>query len=570
MKPSFVVVVAGAGLLGAAVFVWVFGLGVLDVRQTGWMIHGDSAQHYLGWAFFRTAEWQWPLGLVSNFGYPFKTTLAFTDSIPLVALPLKLLSPWLPLDFNYFGWWMAACMVGNAMAAANLLAKVGLSRIAVLAGATLFSFTPCMMLRAYGHESLMAQGLLLLALNLSMVPRQQAAFKGSAWLSLLAVCALVHPYFLVMVCALFAATLVQSCLNVRNLTPLRAAGWLLAGLALSVSVLYSLGYFESSGKTLSAVGYPNYSANLLTWLDPIDWHWFLTQYQRDPTGSAQWSLWLPPLGQADRDQYEGFAYLGAGMLLLGGVALWAALLQKKPNKGVNSATKYCADRQRLWGWPVWGWPVWAALGLMAIYALSSKLTLGSWVLLDVPTSPAVHKVLSIYRACGRFIWPLTYALMLWSLVQLVRFRPQVQWAWVLLALGLQVSDLSGKMEEFHSLYSPARPYATPLTDPTWDVALQKATHLVVLEDTSKSEDWVAFSFLAAKHGVVNSTGLISRVDESQQMAWLQNQKRGVLAGQPMPGYVYVSRDELPELKGWVRHHLNGWWLLTSATPNAAP
>jgi hypothetical protein len=557
MKPSIVVVVTGAGMLGAAVFVWIFGIGVLDVRQVGWMIHGDSAQHYLGWAFFRTAEWEWPLGLVGNFGYPFKTTLAFTDSIPLVALPIKLLSTWLPVEFNYFGWWMAACIVGNAIAAASLLAKTGLSRLTVLAGSTLFSFIPCMMLRAYGHESLMAQGLLVLALNLSMVPRRQASFRGGSWLSLLAVCALVHPYFLVMACALFTATLVQSCLYRRSLMPLSAMGWMLAGLGLAVSVLYSLGYLDSSGKTLSAIGYPNYSANLLTWLDPVDWHWFLTQYQRDPAGSAQWSLLLPSLGQADRDQYEGFAYLGAGVLLLLCVALWAALNLRNPNKGSGPTTQQSADMQ-----PLWGWPVWAALALMGVYALSTKLTIGSWVLIDLPTSPALHKALSIYRACGRFIWPLTYALMLWSLLQLVRFRPKVQWAWVLLALGLQLYDLSGKMEEFHRLYSPTRLYTTPLSDPAWDVALQDATHLVVLEDTSKSEDWVAFSFLAAKHGVMNSSGLISRVNEDQQIAWLQDQRKRVLAGQPLTGYVYVSLDEFPELKGWMRYHLNGWWILT--------
>jgi hypothetical protein len=552
---SMLASLGAAGLLAAALFVWVFGTDVLDVRQTGWMIHGDSAQHYLGWAFFRTSAWQWPLGTVASFGYPFTTTVAFTDSIPLVALPAKLLSPWLPDDFNYFGGWMAACLVGNSVAAAWVLHRLGLSRVAVVAGAGLFALTPCMMLRAYGHESLMAQGLLVVALGLALLPRGAQVFKGWPWLILLSVCVLVHPYFWVMVLALLVGALLQAWLRARALQWRAAAAWLLAGLLCSGAALFSLGYFDVGGKTLAAVGYPNYSSNLLTWFDPTDWHWFLRQYQRPTEGTAQWSRWLPSLGQAHQDQYEGFAYLGAGMLLLLGLALWVTWLQPVCRRAGPLAQpgRYAPH--------LWAWPVWCVLALMAVYALSTRVTLGPWVLLDLPRSDAVHQLLSVFRACGRFVWPMTYALMLWALAQLLRFGARSQAAWVLLALGLQVADLSDKMGEFHRMYAPAKAYFTPLNDPRWDGVVQAATHLVVLDDVSQSDDGVAFSFLAAKHRVVNTVGMISRVSEAQQQAWRQSQRQRVQAGQLEPGHVYVSRVELPEPQGWRRLQLNGWWLL---------
>ncbi|MFM6991659.1 MAG: DUF6311 domain-containing protein [Rhodoferax sp.] len=549
---------AGAGLLAAALFVWVFGTDVLDVRQAGWMIHGDSAQHYLGWAFLRTSAWQWPLGTVASFGYPFTTTVAFTDSIPLVALPAKLLSPCLPDVFNYFGWWMAACLVGNAVAAAWVLRRLGLSQVAVLAGAGMFALTPCMMLRAYGHESLMAQGLLVVALGLALRPSGAQVFRPGPWCWLLVVCVLVHPYFWVMVSALFVGALGQAWWQQRALPWPRALLWLLLGGGCSALALLGLGYFDVGGKTLAAVGYPNYSANLLTWVDPTDWHWFLRQYQRPTEGAAQWSRFLPFWGQAHQDQYEGFAYWGLGMLLVFAVAL-GALWWRPVARGAGVAGRPgpCAPH-------VWGWPVWAVLGLLAVYALSTRVTLGPWVLLDLPRSEAVHRLLSVFRACGRFVWPLTYALMLWALAQLLRLGARAQGGWVLLALGLQVADLSDKMGEFHRMYAPAKAYASPLTDPRWAGVMQAATHLILLEDASQSDDGVAFSFLAARHRVVNSAGMISRVNEQQLAAWLQAQRQRVLAGQAEPGHVYVSRSELPLPVGWVQLHLNGWWVLAAA------
>ena len=553
-----------AGLIGLSLFCLTFGTSILDGRQFGWMIHGDSAQHYLGWAFFRSSDWHWPLGLIDNFGYPFSTTITFTDSIPLVALPLKLFSGFLPLEFNYFGWWMAGCAVLNAVFAAAILRGQGLPPLPTLTGAAFFAIAPCLMLRGYGHESLMAQWLIPASFLLYLRASPDLVWRVG-WSLLLASALLVHPYFFVMSAAVFGASLIRLVWFEKSLSVRQAAFWCLCNAALALLVMFAAGYFYGDDKSLAAVGYPNYSANLLTWFDPMNWKQFLLDYQRDPAGKGEWSRLLPPLGQAHRDQYEGFAYLGAGMIALIVLALLHSVSRIPVGASLLAISAY---REQARSYIPSGQscrallPLLAAVVLLALYSFSTKLTFGSYVLFDLPLSSPMQQFLSIYRACGRFIWPATYLLMLWSLIQVWRHLPRAATTLILLAaLGLQIYDLSDKMREFRELLGSPQPYLQPLSDPAWEQAMQHATHLIALDDTTNSDDWIALSVLAARHGVPTSAALVSRVNEKKLAAWINSRKDEVQQGMLQPGHVYVSRQTLPAPAGWHLTQANGWWVL---------
>ncbi len=66
---------------------------------------GDPSQHYLGWEFYRRSDWFFPLGLTDQLAYPLKTSVIYTDSIPLFAVFFKLFRHILPAQFQYFGIW---------------------------------------------------------------------------------------------------------------------------------------------------------------------------------------------------------------------------------------------------------------------------------------------------------------------------------------------------------------------------------------------------------------------------------------------------------------------------------
>ena len=54
--------------------------------------------------FLRQSPWDWLLTVASNMASPIGVCIAFTDSIPLVAVLFKFMEPLLPPTFQYFGW----------------------------------------------------------------------------------------------------------------------------------------------------------------------------------------------------------------------------------------------------------------------------------------------------------------------------------------------------------------------------------------------------------------------------------------------------------------------------------
>ena len=90
-------------LLGAAVFLLVYGLAPLDVANDtfcrGGYIEKDIQQHYAGWLFYRSSAPGWPPGVTQAVNAPQGVSVAYTDSIPLLAvLGRSSISAGLPLS----------------------------------------------------------------------------------------------------------------------------------------------------------------------------------------------------------------------------------------------------------------------------------------------------------------------------------------------------------------------------------------------------------------------------------------------------------------------------------------
>src|SRR5699024_9986052 len=82
---------AGA-LAGVAVVLALYGVRVLDVTNADWILNSgaDPSQQYLGWQFYRGSELRLPyLGMSYNTVYPYRTSVLYSDSIPLLALLFK-------------------------------------------------------------------------------------------------------------------------------------------------------------------------------------------------------------------------------------------------------------------------------------------------------------------------------------------------------------------------------------------------------------------------------------------------------------------------------------------------
>ena len=102
-------------LLGACAFFLTVGFAPLNPNNADWILGRlDPTQHYLGWLFFRNGPWTFPVGLNPLFGLDLSSSIVYSDSIPLLAIPLKALDPLLPDRFHYFGLWIFASFLLQA------------------------------------------------------------------------------------------------------------------------------------------------------------------------------------------------------------------------------------------------------------------------------------------------------------------------------------------------------------------------------------------------------------------------------------------------------------------------
>lgn len=505
---------AAAAALAACIL---YGPAVLAPARIGWMLQGDSAQHLVGLAHFLAEPWHWPPGAIRHLEPA--TSIVFTDSIPWLALLLKALH-W-PPAWQPFGLWLVLCHAASAALSALWLRRMGAGPLGAGSAAVLLAFAPMVLLRAYGHESLLAHFLLPGALLLACRP--WSPWRWGGWL-LLALG--IHPYWLPMLLPWALAAAWQGWRRRQaSGTRLLLQGSLI-GAALALAA-FMLEYASSQGQ-ISASGFGFYSANLLTWLDPMDWPAFLAAYGRDPAQGAPWSRWWPALGQSTLGQYEGFAWLGSGILALALLCVLHALgraLRLLRQRPVTQAPRAVPTVPKSTSTPAFQppWPgLWLGAGLLALLALSHTWGLGTHTLVTWPLPERVLHLLGVFRASGRFIWPLSWLLALTLCAHVGRWRGGG--IVLLLALALQAADLGPKLRELHSrFHHPMSGGAAPLRAPEWAALLTRCPRLHLLSaDIGASPQWAPPAWLAAQYRASVQPFPSARLNPAHQAAQAQH------------------------------------------------
>ena len=266
-------------VLGTAAFFLICSHLPLSPSNIAWLARGDSEQHYLGWQFFRSSPWSSPVGANPAFGLELGSSIVFSDSIPLLAIPFKALRGWLPETFQYLGLWLYLCFVLQAYFAWKLACLVSGGAWTRLFAAGLFVFSPPMLWRLRGHESLVAHFLILAALYLSLRPPEKRGL-AARWALLLLSASLVHPYLLAMVAAFWVAHLVGRGLSGETAWRRLVAEPLLIAPLLALTT-WQAGYFMAGlHRAAETGGYGYFRTNLLSLFDASGWSHLLVDLPR--------------------------------------------------------------------------------------------------------------------------------------------------------------------------------------------------------------------------------------------------------------------------------------------------
>ncbi len=527
--PSFdLALMLVAALPGITLAVWLYG-PALDPRHVEWLLaEGDSLQHFSGWDMFRRDSWRWPLGALPTLGSQVGASIVYTDSMPLIALPLKLLHAVLPDPMQYIGIVMLVNLALNGAVSAGLIRWWGVSRSVALAGAVLVVSLPMVTMRgpgALGHEALSSHWLILLAIWLMVMPSVSWT-HALRWLALLLMAVLIHFYLFFMVGVLWVAWWLagtwrhrRECKRVVRLFIVAICSPLMV-----LACMYAAGYFEFALKVEGATGFGLYSTELLSFFNPGSAGLFFQDAHF--TGvSRVFSGWHSPVA----GQYEGFAYAGLGVLMLWFVALALCIATR--------SVPLMRDER------------WFLIPLMAlfVFALSHQVVVGQWVL-SLPYPGWVEPLTNRLRSAGRMAWPLLYGGLVVALVVLARLMP-MRWLGPLLAVsllvqivdvlpwqryvGVQISELApGKPIE--------RPYAwRELPDV---VAMLEQSHEIRL---LPGDDWQrvnVISWLAARYDLVSNVAYYARTNPGLLYAAASAQREALEGGRVEPGVLYALTD----------------------------
>ncbi len=385
---------------------------------------GDIAQHISGWRFYAQDPWQLPLLQTTSLNHPDGISIALMDGIPIAALFFKALMSIFPNafadHFHFFGWWIGLVFVMQALAATALIRALGIKHWFGQLIAIGFAITWPVLHARYHHPALMMQSVILFALALYFLGQRHiwsSQRVSNTFIVLIMLSLTIHPYFLPFTAGVFAAFLVDKALSGES--------WLLQLKRLAVFgvVLFA---------TMWLLGYTDQKSYLAGFGD------FFYLNLRDPFCGASRYVHCGVAPVFTFPYYEGFNYLGAGLLLL---IPFALALNWKIFKNIPS--KYpslCL----------------LALGFF-LYALSNNVHVGNSVLkvFDVPTW--MYWLTGTFRASGRFFWFVSYLILFTAIASLIKTHPQRKpsmrlFVTLLLfsALILQVKDVKPWLDRIQS------------------------------------------------------------------------------------------------------------------------
>jgi hypothetical protein len=497
-----------AAAAGLAWFLLIGGGPTLNPRNFRWLMAGDWQQHWLGWLFFRNDPWTFPLGRMTGLLSPVGTNIGFTDSNPLVSLLLKPFSSLLPKYFQFIGPWLALCFALQGYMGTALTSTVTRRPWQQFLGGCLFALSPVLVARL-GHDTLCAHWLIigLLCLGLRECP-DAASARRLLWLAAgaAALSASIHPY-LAVTCWVLAQAVYVRLWRSQRLTLARAAGAALATTGAMLAVFGAIGYLGTA--QLATTGFGAYSSNALTFVNPMGFSRVLP------------SIDVPAF------QWEGFGFLGAGGIVLFLLAAVVAI-RRRPSAGRQA------------------WPVFAVSLLMAIYAVSSVVTIGNREVLRLDW---LTPLVTPFRASGRFIWSFHYLLLLFGIWGATRaFGHERQAAATALlagAVALQAADLKTDPQWLAAKdFRPAPISNLKIASGHYrHVALFPMRVLGACGGPYDEERGYRYMYLAYRLDSTYNSGVFARVPAEKVLAECRRFAQAVGRGELEPETIYVTLPE---------------------------
>lgn len=547
-----------SALVGGILFVLIYGVRILNPLYDDWLLAGgDLTQHYVGWVFFRRSDWSFPLGLTEGLLGDIKTSCFYTDSIPLLSIFFKLLSPILPKTFQYFGIMGLFSFMLQGACSSLLIYRFNKNSIFCIIGSTIYVVCPSILHRLFGHEGLACHFLIILGFVLWAYQNhtwkkewQNKFLPPILWGSLGILAVSTHMYFVPMIyCAMLGCFITDTFVYKK---PIRA---LLCAAALTIASLmtmWMLGAFYGDAVT-SAQGLGVNSANINTFWNPLD----IFGYGTVGYG-AKGSFFLDSI-PANDGQYEGYAYLGLGIIAGVIASLTALIVHIVWSKGKFLTVLRSEYKKK----KIWFVAVALIYVIAMFYAFSPTAYFGSTKVYEIYYPEPIIRIMSAFRATGRFAWIGMYIVYTAVLYCFSHIKEKKRMMAALAAcVALQYTDMSSQIYS-RRWYKEDQVYVSPLTDPRWEQLAEGCDTICTLPYDQPEFISYAFGIFAMKHDMTVSHFHVARppLDDIINQYYANIEKISSGNADPTALYVFLSEEYIPDVEGLKVYALDDYYVV---------
>jgi len=532
-KHEYKILFAIGSLIGILCFLCIYGIRILDFTYDAWLMNGDIdlRQHYLGWCHYRMSDWHFPMGMIDTLSYPNRVSVIWTDSIPLFALCFKIFRNILPVTFQYFGLFGLLSFFLQGGIAILLIRRITANKLICILSVPFFTLSFNVLQRMYYHTALGAQWIILLAL---LVWFYQDRFKnmvtkGIAWSGIGFLCVSIHSYFVPMTAIIMIGSMADDCLR-REKDTRKKQIWHNGAIVISFCMVVLLtlflwgAFYENTSPIGEGLG--TFGSNLNTFFNPLSY-----------------SALFDGLPLYYDFQYEGFGYLGAGMLMMTSVAIVIALIlfvRKRKSLSRTFAKKHASEI------------VFALIVIgFIMLAVLPMVTLGDTKWFGVPYPSFIDKMLGVFRSNGRFIWVPVYSIMLgtialhtrYSKIERVSQRKNgvVVVSFIVICLMIQILDVSKIVKEKETYFAQTTHHYQSL----WDISeinsiIEPYQHFVFLYD--ENDIIMDTAYYAYYHDMTLNNYYFARSYEEQINSTIEEYYAELEQGKIRDDVIYIFRE----------------------------
>ena len=460
-------------------FYFQYGISILNPVNLYWFLD-DPYQSFIGWSFYRNADFfTYPLFKNYALGMDVGSTIIYTDSLPLMAILFKPFSKFLPVDFQYLGMWILICYILTAYFGYKIFNLYFLEFYQKLISVLFLLLSPIILERfSIGHITLMGHWLILFSFYLYL----KKNINLKIWLTIILISILLHGYFFAMVFLVAIFSLIKE-FSEKTKPPGEIGIYFIVIISFSLFCLLVFGYFTV--ENIFHGGWGGYRLNIISIINPQGLNFSWSQFISDSSIFERSKI----------GDYEGFNYLGLGMIIN---VLFAIFLAIKKKKITFSSTNskliiiFCL--------------------LLIIFGLTNHIAFGPYELLNYDLPRFLKVFTKPFRASGRFFWPVYYIIFISSLVIVFKnLDSKKVLVYALAILLIQVVDLSGGMRMINRIstnnYSPLpqkdRPVLTKESSemPGLDAVAKDYEKLIYVFPSYAPKNWIQLTYFAYRNNL---------------------------------------------------------------------